>query len=81
MPFNRDLDLENILEMSNEETSIGSFNIVHSLRASRERDSLRASIEDPYEGRKPSKLYRSRRSRHKPSYTKGFEEIPETEDS
>ena len=73
------VDLEKILEMSNEETSIGSFNAIHPFRNSRE--SLRASIEDPYEGRRPSKLNRSRRSRHKPSYAGGFEEIPETENS
>lgn len=73
------VDLEIILEMSNDETSMGSFNAFHPLRLSKK--SLHDSIEDPYEGRKPSKLNRSRRSRHKPSHHGGFEEIPETENS
>ena len=67
------------MEMSNEETSLGSFHALrHPLRKSRNQDSLRDSLDDPYEGRRPNKMNRSKRSRHKPSYA-AFEEIPEDE--
>lgn len=56
--------------MSNEETSMGSFHAFLPIKKSKE--SFRDSLRDSYAGveveRKQSRLNRSRRSRHKPSY-------------